>query len=180
MSKDQGELVDASVDLAFSLTAFELYRKSGVLSAAVRSVPGMRGQGQATIELVQGKVVACYVLDRRGEHHPIAREVLVQLDGEKGPFSWVFRESVAQTPPSSPAPGAPRQPRSPIPQPLVYLLEVEQGPSWTPQQWYYLQQVFALVDGQHSVSEIHAALPLPPGLIDEVLRVLVALKAITF
>lgn len=183
MSKDQGEPVDASVDLAFSLTAFELYRKSGILSAAVRSIAGLRGQGQAYIELVQGKVVACYILDRNGERHQVLKDFLVQLDSEKGPLNWVFRESTAQAFSPPPAAEAPAPPpvvsRSPTPRPLVYTLDAQQLQPWTPQQRYYLQQVFTLIDGQRSVDELRYAIPLPAATVDEALRVLVALKAIT-
>jgi hypothetical protein len=183
VSKDQGEPVDASVDLAFSLTAFELYRKSGILSAAVRSIAGLRGQGQAYIELVQGKVVACYILDRNGERHQVLKDFLVQLDSEKGPLNWVFRESTAQAFSPPPAAEAPAPPpvvsRSPTPRPLVYTLDAQQLQPWTPQQRYYLQQVFTLIDGQRSVDELRYAIPLPAATVDEALRVLVALKAIT-
>ena len=181
MSKDQGELTDASVELAFSLRAFELYRKSGTLSAAVRSIPGIRGQGQAYVELMQGKVVACYVLNRKGERHQISQDVLVQLDSEKGPFNWVFRENTAQMPPSATEAAAQPQPvfRSPIPQPLVYILDQQQLQAWTPQQQHYLQQIFSLIDGRRSIDEIKYILPLPPPIVDEAIRVLIALRAIT-
>lgn len=182
MSKDQEEPVDASVDLAFSLTAFELYRKSGTLSAAVRSVPGMRGPGQAYIELVQGKVVTCYILDRKGERYQVLKDFLVQLDGEKGPLNWVFRESTVQMPTPPLSTEAPAQPqsvsRSPIPRPLVYTLDPQQLQPWPPQQRYYLQQVFSLIDGQRNVDEIRYALPLAPTIVDEAIHVLLALNAI--
>lgn len=182
MSKDQGEQFDASVELAFSLRAFELYRKSGTLSAEVRSIPGIRGQGQAYIEFVQGKVVACYVLDRKGERHQVLKDLLIQLDSEKGPFNWVFRENTDHMPSPSPAAESFAQPqpisRSPIPQPLIYTLDPKQLQQWTPQQQHYLHQVFSLIDGQRSIDEIKYVILLPPTIVDEAIRVLIALKAI--
>lgn len=184
VSKGGNNQFDVSAGLAFGLKAFEMYRKSGVLTAEVRSVPAVRGTCQAYLELVQGKVVSCYLLDRKGERHHVTQELLVQLDEAKGPFGWTFRASADPVfAASSPEQAfqAPAQPaaRPPIPRPLVRSLDFRQFQHWwTPQQQRCLQMIFALVDGQRSVDELKSQILLPPLVVDEGIRILLELRAI--
>ncbi len=218
---DSSSPFDASVGLAFSLKAFEVYRKSGTLSAEVRSFPGIRGKCTACLEIVQGKVVAGYVVDKAGENHSTNQQMLVQLDTEKGPFSWVFHPDPtpdiaspvpgstprmstqpripaqsapgsmpgtstqpripAQSAPGSTPPRVPAQPQtpSPVPQPQVRYLEHQQMQQWTTQQQHLIHTVFSMVNGQRSIADIKQQMPLPPITIDEIIRILLYLKAIT-
>lgn len=162
MTADLGEAFDASVGLAFSLKAFETYRKSGVLSAEIRSIPGMRGKCKVYLELAQGKVTSCYLIDRTSERHSASLQMLLQLDAEKGPFGWFFHA----TPPP------------PVPHPLTRTLNSGHLQSWPPEQQRYIHKVFLLVDGQRSIDEIKARTPLPPADVDEIIRILVVLRAI--
>jgi hypothetical protein len=184
MGKDRDSQFDVSAGLAFGLKAFEMYRKSGILTAEVRSVPFIRGRCQAYLEIAQGKVVSCYLIDRQGERHSITRETLVQLDEAKGPFSWVFHantepdltafspEQVVHTRPSSSSP-------SPIPRPLVYTLDLRPFQQWwTPRQLQYLHMIFSLIDGKRSIDEIKAQVALSPLVVDEGIRILLQLQAI--
>lgn len=162
MTADLGESFDASVGLAFSLKAFETYRKSGVLSAEIRSIPGTRGKCKVYLELTQGKATSCYLVDRAGARQAVSLQLLLQLDAEKGPFGWFFRSS----------------PRPPVPHPLTHSLNSGHLQSWPPEQQRDIQRVFSLVDGQRGVDEIKAQSALPSTTIDEILRVLVVLRAI--
>lgn len=180
MSKDWDKQFDASVGLAFSLKAFEMYRKSGTLSAEIRSVPGIRGQCQAYLELIQGKVVSCYLIDRKGERHHATKEALTQLDEGKGPFNWIFRtsnESAIAKPAFEQIFHQPA-PQSPIPRPLVSYLNLTQLQQWTPQQQQCLLLIFSMVNGQRSIDEIKAQVSLPPTIVDEGVRILLQLRVI--
>lgn len=179
----QSEAFDASVGLAFSLKAFETYRKSGMLSAEVRSILGVRGKGTACLELVQGKVTACYIIDKAGERHAVNLQLLRQVDTEKGPFSWVFHSDPTPSVPAAfpyQAPRATRQsgPLSPVPQQQVPSLYPQQLQQWTPQQQQYIQLIFSLVDGRRSIDEIKAQTLLHSSTVDEIIRILLVLRAI--
>lgn len=184
MTTDLGESFDASVGLAFSLKVFETYHKSGTLSAEIRSLPGIRGKCTAYLELIQGKIVSCYLIDKTGEHHSGDLQLLMQLDGEKGPFDWAFRSSPEQIskPPIARvlAHQAPAQTKalSPIPKPLVSYLDPTQLQQWTSQQRNCIDAVFSMVNGQNSINEIKKRISLPPTAVDETIRILLFLKAI--
>lgn len=175
---------DASVGLAFSLRAFGQYRKSGTFSAEVRGIPGMRGQGQAYIELWQGKVVSCFVIDRQGERHTPGHELLARLDEERGPFKWVFHRDTGQqttlSRASDPQLQASSQAASPSPifRPLIPYLEARHLQSWTSQQQQYLCAIYTLIDGRNSLADIKLHLALHPRIVDEGIRVLLLLKVI--
>jgi hypothetical protein len=182
---DSGEAFDASVGLAFSLKVFETYRKSGVFSAEIRALPGFRGKSTAYVELTLGKVVACSIVDRSGERKPLKLQALLQWDEERGPFGWVFHPASQQAPaptmaePPSRASGPSKTiPLSPIPQLLVRSLDPAQLQPWTIQQQQCIYTVFIHIDGKHSVDEIKQQIPLPPAVIDEVIRILLLLRII--
>lgn len=92
---DWGEQFDASVGLAFSLKAFERYRSNGVLSAEVRVIPGVRGRCQVFLEIIEGKVVSCYFVDRTGTRYPAHKELFINLEQIKGTINWTFHEAPA-------------------------------------------------------------------------------------
>lgn len=185
MDKDRDSQFDVSAGLAFGLKAFEMYRKSGILTAEIRSVPFVRGRCQAYLEIAQGKVVTCYLIDREGERHSVARETLVQLDEAKGPFGWVFHASADPALTASPPEqvvqaAASLSPPSPIPRRLVYTLDLRQFQQWwTPRQQQCLHMIFSLVDGRRSIDEIKEQVSLSPLVVDEGIRILLQLQAIT-
>ena len=180
MKKDLPEQFDASVGLAFSLKAFETYRISGMFSAEVRAVPGISGRCQAYLELIEGKVISCYLMDRIGERHHFMLESLIKLDEAKGPFSWTFRQTNASTmtTPAQERASVPRVPRSPIPIRLVHHLDSQQLQRWTPQQQRCLYMVFSLVNGRYTIDEIKEQIPLLPTVVDTILGILFQLQAI--
>ena len=183
MTTDPGEAFDASVGLAFSLKAFETYYKSGTLSAEIRSIPGIRGKCKAYLELSQGKIAACYLIDRQGQRHPASPQILIQLDAEKGPFGWIFQASSAQLSPASASEQVyqvptPTKSLSLIPQPLVRYLDSGLLQQWTPQQQRYIYMIFSMVNGQSSIDEIRRQTSLSPNIVDEVIRILLFLRII--
>lgn len=95
MKNDWEEQFDASVGLVFSLKAFERYRSNGALSAEVRAIPGVRGRCQAFLEIIEGKVVSCYFIDRTGTRYPASKEFFINLEYTKGAISWTFHEAPA-------------------------------------------------------------------------------------
>lgn len=183
MNKDWEEQFDASIGLTFSLKAFEAYRKSGTLSAEIRSIPGVRGRCQAYLELTLGKVISCQLVDQRGKHHQISKELLMQLDDERGPYGWVFHPAEDATS-TTPMPAQPSEPvvriipRLPVPARLVQQLDSGLMQQWTPQQQRYLRIIFSLVNGQRSVDEIKTLVVFPAVVVDEGIYTLILLKAI--
>ena len=178
MEKDQ---IDASLGLAFSLTVFERYRKSGLLQADLHGVPGVRGRCRGHVHLVEGKVVACYLKNMGGQRQPVSMDMLIRWDSKKGPFEW----SLTPLPPppqahelAIPGEAAPRSPgSSPIPK-RIALLDVEKLEGWTHRQKRMLSLVFDVIDGQRTVEVILTDTPLPPTVVEEALRILLAMKVI--
>lgn len=174
--------IDASLGLAFSLPLFERYRKSGLLQAELHHVPGVRGRCKGYLHLVEGKITSCYLEDRQGQRHQVTVKMLIQLDNERGPFEWVLIAAPAPPMPSSHRIPFPNQVGatqiSPIPR-KVGPLDVEKLEGWTNRQKLMLSIVFDVIDGQRTIEDIKNDVPLPPNVVEEALRVLMALKAIT-
>src|SRR5437867_2579811 len=91
--------IDASIGLEFSLELFKVYKASGTLQALFRRVPGIQKNSIASLQLVEGAVVACFIEERVGQRLPITKAILIQYDNERGPFEWKFRRSVSVSPP---------------------------------------------------------------------------------
>jgi hypothetical protein len=183
MKKEWDEQFDARVGLAFSLRAFETYRISGTFSAEVRGIHGIRGHCQAHLELIEGKIVSCYLVDRAGQRYNFVKDSLIKLDDAKGPFSWTFRKAAPSTL-TTPFPAqteklpAPQVPRSPVPIRLVHHLDPRQLQQWTPEQQQCLYMIFSMVNGQWGVNEIKGRSPFPPVIVDQALQALLRLQAI--
>jgi hypothetical protein len=183
VKKDSDEQFDASVGLAFSLRAFETYHTSGTFSAEVRGATGIRGHCQAYLELIEGKIVSCYLIDRTGQRHHFSKESLIKLDETKGPFSWTFRKT---TPLTSTKP-FPEQtgklavlqlPRFPVPIRLIHHLDLQHLQHWTLEQQRCLYLVFSMVNGRWGIDEIKERSSLPPTMVDQAIQVLLQLQAI--
>ncbi|GHP00964.1 hypothetical protein KSF_110110 [Reticulibacter mediterranei] len=173
--------IDASLGLTFSLPLFERYRKNGLLQAELHHVPGIRGRCKGYLHLVEGKVILCQLEDKQGQRHQVNVAMLIQLDNERGPFEWVL---IPSPPPPQPVPRNLPSPssmepvlNSPIPQ-KIGSLDLEKLEGWTHRQKMMLSIVFDVVDGQRSIEDIKTDVPLPPNVVEEALRILLALKAI--
>ncbi len=173
------ELFDASIGLAFSLTAFERYRKSGVLRADLHHVPGMYGRCQGCLQITQGKVVSCYIEDQSGQQHSMPVNMLIQLDNERGPFGWTLTPPPPLPPPETPT-GIPTRhaPNASTPK-IVALLDLDKLYGWTLAHKRVLFQVYQTIDGHKNTEGIKQALPLPPHVTEEALHVLSTLNVIT-
>ncbi|GHO47043.1 hypothetical protein [Ktedonospora formicarum] len=193
--------IDVSAGLDISLELFALHRLSGTLQAELHRVPGLPKKSTARLELVNGAVVSCSVIDKQGQQAPIAKEVLIRLNDERGPFEWSFHP-VKPTSPNHVTNHPPTQTRSPQPQrtptgqaggsfPVVSdtnmliphavaVMNWHWFHNWTPQQRQALFMVWRLIDGRHTVWEIKEALQAShaPTLVDEILNALLTLKVI--
>lgn len=179
MKNDWTEQFDASVGLTFSLRAFERYRTNGILMAEIRAVPGIRGSCQAFLELTEGKVVACYLIDSTGKRHPIMKDLLIKLEQAKGSFSWTFYEvPAALFQEQAGTPSVSQVPRFPVPVCLKDRLDARHIRQWTPEQQRYLHMVFSAINGKRGINEIKEQLSLPSTLVDEAIRILLSLEAI--
>jgi hypothetical protein len=173
------EPLDASVGLAFSLSLFGRYRKSGRLQAELHHVPGIRGSCIAYLDLVEGKLTSCYVKDNGGQSRPIEKATLIRVDNERGPFEWKL-QSISD--PSTPAPSIPgiyqKEQYSPTPK-TIAPLNLEQLRGWTPHSKFMLTMVYNAINGQKTISEIKQEVPLQAHDIEEALRILQTLHIIT-
>lgn len=169
------DLFDASIGLAFSLVAFEKYRKNGVLSAELHNVPGVRGRCKGFLHLIEGKVVSCYIEDKNGQQHPIQASLLVQVDNERGPFAWAL-----SAPPPQPqkAPPSHRGSHTSVPR-IIALLDLDKIHGWPPAHKHILFQVYQMIDGQRSIEDIQRMLPFPPYVVEEAFHILATLNVIT-
>jgi hypothetical protein len=164
------EPLDASVGLAFSLSLFERYRKSGRLQAELHHVPGIRGTCTAYLELVEGKLTTCIVKDSNGQSRPIEKAVLIRVDNERGPFEWKLQPPQGQ-PPSSPSKQGVSQVDLLIPRAIAPLnLEMMKG--WTPHHKLILSTVYNAINGQRTIGEIKQKIPVQANDIEEALRLL--------
>lgn len=175
------ELLDASIGLAFSLAAFERYQKTGILQAELHHVPGIHGRCQGYLQVTQGKVVSCHIEDKNGQRHTTQLRILLQLDEERGPFSWVFAEApplIEQTTMQPQHTPGMSTSISPIPK-IVALLNLDELHGWRPAHKQILFQVYQAINSRRNVEDIKQELSLPPYIIEEALHVLLTLNVIT-
>jgi hypothetical protein len=108
-------------------------------------------------------------------------DVIIQLDNKRGPFEWSLtplpdppQPSALKMPPQhSPSPAV----NSPVPR-RIAPLDVEKLEGWTHRQKMMLSIVFDVVDGQRTIDEIIMDTPLSPTVVEEALRILLAMKVI--
>lgn len=177
------EFFDASIGLAFSLAAFEKYKKNGLLQAELHHVPGIPGRCKGYVHITQGKVIDCSIEDRYGQRHATQLQLLIQVDNDKGPFGWTLTEAPQPVTQHIPVPASrPSQTlnsASSIPK-IIALLNLEQLSSWTPAHKQVLFQVYQAIDSRSNIERIKQTLPFPPYITEEALHVLLILHIITF
>lgn len=177
------EFFDASIGLAFSLAAFEKYKKNGLLQAELHHVPGIPGRCKGYVRITQGKVIDSSIEDKYGQRHIIQLQLLIQVDNDKGPFGWILTEAPQPVTQHSPVP-APHSSQVPIsassiPK-IIALLNLEQLSSWTPAHKQVLFQVYQAIDSRSNIERLKQILPFPPYLTEEALHILLTLHIITF
>ena len=197
--------IDASVGLSFSLELFKRYHRTGLLKAEMHHVPGISGSCKAYIQLIDGFVSSCIIVNKRGQRIPSHQTILCRVDDERGPFEWRFQAASS----SSAADTATRQSAAVRPQAvsdhndlsrtqLERITKVRSGidnPSvpkvlsypqwnmlhaWSPSQKRMLYDVLIAINGTRTVQEIKTVLPLSNSFVEDALRVLLKLKVITF
>lgn len=186
--------IDASVGLVFSLELFKLHKLSGHMTAELHRASGIFKHGIAHMEITDGLVTSCFVMDKKGQRHSVNKETLIQLDQEKGPFEWSFHQSKPvqqsrrtgyldvriQPPPYSIRPSFPPAGPSPsssfdvlIPK-IIAPIDWHRLRNWTDRQRQELHMVCQLIDGRRTIRDIKIALLASHSstLVDEALRVL--------
>ncbi|WP_220195438.1 hypothetical protein [Ktedonospora formicarum] len=193
--------IDVSAGLDISLELFARHRLSGTLQAELHRVPGLPKKSTARLELIDGMVVSCSVADKQGLLTSLAKDVLLRLNDERGPFEWSFHPakptslnhstnhlpaqkhlSQSQRPPSAVSSGSfpvASDSNKLVPH-AVAAIDWHWFHNWIPQQRQALFMVWRLIDGRHTVWEIKEALQAshPPALVDEALKTLLALNVI--
>lgn len=92
-TKRAAPAIDASLGLTVALQILEQYQHSGLLHAFV-SVRGI-GKGRGEIQLVDGKVKDCSVVDQSGQRHPLRINDFIDLEGKRGHIEWSFLPQTA-------------------------------------------------------------------------------------
>jgi hypothetical protein len=196
--------IDASVGLSFSLEIFKRYRRTGLLKAQVHHVPGIPGPCKAYIQLIDGFVSSCIIINKRGQRIPSHQTILCQLDNERGPFEWRFQatqpsptleESVKLNAVVRPGKlenrlnvAEPRMKRVESPREALNIGAIPKILSypqwnmlhaWSPAQKKMLYDILTTIDGTRTIEEIKANLPLSNSFVEDALRVLLMMKVIT-
>jgi hypothetical protein len=185
--------IDASLGLMFSLELFATYKQSGLLQAEMRFIPRLLGRGIACLQLVDGIVVSAYVEDSDKRRYPVSKEMLIQIDNEKGPFAWRLSAEVApasapvtpsdsqnnQSVPQRPSVPLPSLPDTAVPA-IVRPFEWEQWRNWNPQQQQILYTVWRTIDGKKTIRDIKAQTSsfFPAATVEEALQIFLKLKLV--
>lgn len=179
--------MDASVGLTFSLQLFQRYRRSGVLQAKIRYLPGVEGACTAYVHLAAGSVTACYLKNKDGQYLSFSLEKLCQIDHERGPFKWIFQPQHSVSGPQAPvspsvqpltsASSLPAELDACIPR-VIAPLRWEQCKDWTSEQRILLQAVWKSINGKRTIQEVKASLPYPPQMVNDVLQILLRWRII--
>ncbi len=196
--------IDASVGLSFSLELFKRYHRTGLLKAEMHHVPGIAGPCKAYIQLIDGFVSSCIIVNRRGQRIPSHQMILCQVDDERGPFEWRFQAASSSSADTATRQSATVRPKAvsdhndlsgthmerttPV-HPGIddrYVPKILSYPqwnmlhAWSPSQKRMLYDVLIAINGTRTVQEIKTVLPLSNSFVEDALRVLLKLKVITF
>ena len=164
--------MDASLGLAFSLTAFAHYRKSGHLSAMLPSIPKMKGRWKALLELVDGEVTSCLIEEQStGQRQSFSLEQLRRLDQEKGPLEWFFVEQSFRVPAASESPSEHHQKDLMIPFHQTGI-DFRRFSHWPANSIMMLQHIYASIDGQRSIADLKRLVPYSSESVDKILLIL--------
>ncbi|SRR5579875_614469 len=179
--------IDASIiGLQATLQLLQQYYQSGTLEADLSAALRKRSSYTAHIVIVEGKIVSCYIRDKIAQY-PSKAEALIALDREEGPFTWRFHPQ-QQNPPTTTSKSIAVRPQArPSPEQLtpnaiprrIANLDLSWLTAWSPQQKRTLRMVYTLVDGRRTVATIEKSVPLPHGVVQEALVVLIAMQVIT-
>ncbi|MBO0790117.1 MAG: hypothetical protein J2P36_04115 [Ktedonobacteraceae bacterium] len=183
--------IDVSAGLIFSLELLALHQLSGTLQAELHRIPGIPKKSIARLDITNGVVVSCSVTDQQGRQYPMAKDVLIQLNEEKGPFEWSFHPAKPTQPHRTPNQEKPShtafQHHGPvavdtdtfIPR-IIAPMDWHRLHHWTSQQRQALSMVGRVIDGKHTIRDIKEVLKgsLPSAFVDEALQTLLALSVI--
>jgi hypothetical protein len=179
--------IEASIiGLQATLQLLQQYCQSGVLEADVSAALHKRGPYTAHIVIVDGQVVSCYVEDKIAQY-PSKIEALLALDIDKGPLTWRFHPQQQKPLPDTSKSVAIRSQSRPSSEQLtpnaiprrIANLDLSWLTAWSAQQKRTLRMVYTLVDGRRTVATIEKSVPLPHGVVQEALVVLIAMQVIT-
>lgn len=180
------EGIDASLGLKFSLELFKRYKQNGILHAELPRAPGVRGSCKAFIHLIKGEVTSAYLEDKQGKHYPSDKEHLCHLDREKGPFEWTFvhpstipgqSQLISKSQSQALDPPAPSIQSSSIPR-IISVLSWERLSAQAPERIEALYALLTAINGERTIENIKEMVPFPRDLIDDLLRMLLALEVI--
>lgn len=188
--------VDVSLGLVFSLELLRQHQQTGTLRGNIPVTQFLKTKRyQCLIRVESGQVVSYTLIDDQGQAHPIDQESLLRIDAKKGPFNWTFYpQPKAAYSPSLPTPApAPTPSTMPVPLPagvstikdnaipvrLQPGLQLSWLTSWQESEIKFLQQLFSLINGQHTVHDIKTIMfRFPPVMIERSLIFLIAMKQI--
>lgn len=190
------------IGLQTTLQLLQQYYQNGVLQADVGLALRVYGPCIACVEIKEGQIVSCFVIDKLEQRHATKIEVLLRLDLDEGPFTWRFHPqeqdksvkptAVKTTMPLSttgpfPIQRTPQTPQlsrasqftfSAIPRRIANL-DLNWLTTWSPQQKRILRMVYAMVDGRRNVAMIESSVLSSKATVQEALVILIAMQVIT-
>lgn len=187
--------IDASLGLALAIDLLWQRQQTGTLRGTISITQFLRTkQYQCVIQIENGQILSCFLLDEQGQRRPADKEYLIQVDEKGGPFDWKFYPRAEATPtvPSAPVPNRSTAMQvasasggiSPvnddaIPVRLTPELQFSWLTTWHESEIRFLQQIFSLINGRRTVHDIKTLMfRISPEIIEKSLIFLIAMRQI--
>jgi hypothetical protein len=155
--------MDFTLDFQTIQQVMQAHSRTGRLYAETPSgVAGLRGSCHIEIEVLQGKIISCTVINRSGQQVTGARAAAAL--SRLGRLRWTFT-------PEAEVAGPPVPPTLPPGKISFYpqrTMQVKQEQMYT---WSRMHKgIFALADGTKSVAKIAEILSIPPHQVERALH----------
>lgn len=185
--------IDASLGLALAIDLLKQHQQTGELRGTIAITRYLTTKRyQCIIQVVQGHVVACSLIDKLNRIQPTDERYLIQVDEKNGPFDWTFYPQEEGPSSSTPVPHAsstgylPAVPRAlslvqdnAVPFRLTPGLQLSWLTTWSEDEIRLLQQIFSLTNGKRTVHEMKLLLfRVAPATVEKALIFLIAMKQV--
>ncbi|HTK08799.1 MAG TPA: hypothetical protein VL485_16635 [Ktedonobacteraceae bacterium] len=183
--------IDASLGLAIALDLLKQHQETGELRGNISIAQFLSTKHyRCIIQIENGQVVSCTLLDEHNQRRPADKEYLIQTDNKGGPFDWKFyqHEKALSVPPTMPVPVQPSVMLpvdtstvrdNAVPIRLTPALQLSWLSTWNPNDIRFLQQIFSLVNGHNTIHDIKLLMfRFPPEMIEKAFIFLIAMKQV--
>ncbi|MBO0793041.1 MAG: hypothetical protein J2P36_19125 [Ktedonobacteraceae bacterium] len=182
--------IDASLGLALAIELLKQQQQTGELRGRISVAQFLRiRRYQCIIQVKEGLVVSCLIIDELGRQSLADTHALIQTDEKAGPFDWTFYPYEERPPTStlisSSASHAPMSVKAAtvkddaIPIRLVPELQLSWLTTWSNDDIPFAQQIFSLVNGKRTIRDIKALLfRASPERVEKAFVFLIAMKQV--